>query len=121
MASCDGRTRKPGIQKVTPNGGRASDTLETQPREKHKMNTYRISRNDDKPIKTRKTTDLSACDVAEFLSSVDACLYSIGEYGEDDDCVERLNGEEWIDANVCARCGGITEQGRCECSPGGTI
>lgn len=60
------------------------------------MNTYTISRNDDEPIGMH-TTDLDSDAVLAFLEEVDAYLYSVGEYDEEDECVERLNGQEWLD------------------------
>lgn len=60
------------------------------------MNTYTISRNDDEPIGMH-TTDLDPEAVLAFLEEVDAYLYSVGEYDEEDECVERLNGQEWLD------------------------
>lgn len=60
------------------------------------MSKYTISRNDDEPIGMH-TTDLDAEAVMDFLESVDAYLYSVGEYDEEDEQVERLNGQEWLD------------------------
>jgi hypothetical protein len=59
------------------------------------MSKYTISRNDDEPIGMH-TTDLDAQDVLDFLESVDAYLYSVGEYDEEEEQVERLNGDEWL-------------------------
>ena len=63
------------------------------------MTTFNISRNDDEEIGL-KTTDLDADAVLAFLEEVDAYLYSVGEYDEDEECVERLNGEEWLNQNT---------------------
>lgn len=59
------------------------------------MNTYRISANNDEEI-GQKVTDLDAEAVLAFLEEVDAYLYSVSEWDEDDECVERLNGDEWL-------------------------
>jgi len=59
------------------------------------MNTYRISANNDEEI-GQKVTDLDAESVLAFLEEVDAYLYSVSEWDEDDECVERLNGDEWL-------------------------
>lgn len=60
------------------------------------MSKYTISRNDDEPIGMH-TTDLDAEAVMAFLETVDAYLYSVGEYDDEDEQVERLNGQEWLD------------------------
>jgi hypothetical protein len=60
---------------------------------------YSISSQDDSPIGVC-TTDLDAQEVLSFLSQTDAYLYSVGEYDEDEECVERLNGQEWLDQNT---------------------
>jgi hypothetical protein len=60
------------------------------------MSKFTISRNDSEPIGMR-TTDLDADAVMDFLESVDAYLYSVGEYDDEDEQVERLNGQEWLD------------------------
>lgn len=60
--------------------------------------TYTISHYDDEPIK-EPHEDLSQEDTFNFLMKVDAYLYSVGEYDEDDDQIERLNGEEWLEQN----------------------
>ena len=59
------------------------------------MSKYTISRNDDEPIGMH-TTDIDEQAVLDFLESVDAYLYSVGEYDEDEEQVERLNGDEWL-------------------------
>ena len=59
------------------------------------MNTFCISANNDEEI-GQKTTDLDAESVLSFLEETDAYLYSVGEYNEEDECVERLNGDEWL-------------------------
>lgn len=59
------------------------------------MNTYCISANNGEDI-GQIVTDLDAEAVLAFLEETDAYLYSVGEYDEEDDCVERLNGDEWL-------------------------
>lgn len=43
-----------------------------------------------------RVTDLDASEVLAFLEEVDAYLYSVSEWDDEDECVERLNGEEWL-------------------------
>lgn len=59
------------------------------------MSIYCISRQDGEPIGMR-VTDLDASEVLAFLEEVDAYLYSVSEWDDEDECVERLNGEEWL-------------------------
>jgi len=60
------------------------------------MNTFYISRNDGADI-GQKVSDLDAEAVLAFLEeTADIYLYSVGEYDDDNQRVERLNGEEWL-------------------------
>jgi hypothetical protein len=60
------------------------------------MNTYRISANNNEEI-GQKVVDLDAKAVLAFLEEVDAYLYSVSEWDDEDECVERLNGDEWLE------------------------
>lgn len=60
--------------------------------------TYTISHNYDEEIGMAHE-NLDQEDTFNFLMDVDAYLYSVGEYDEDDNQIERLNGEEWLEQN----------------------
>ena len=61
---------------------------------------FTISRNDNTPI-GMITTNLDSEGVFLFLEEVDApYLYSVGEYDDEDNCIDRLNGEEWLNENT---------------------
>jgi len=68
------------------------------------MNTYRISANNDEEI-GQKVVDLDAEAVLDFLEEVDAYLYSVSEWDGEDECVERLNGDEWLEQKTELRRG----------------
>jgi hypothetical protein len=63
--------------------------------DKMTMMKYTISHNDDEEIGAAHE-DLSEEETLAFLLEVTPYLYSVGGYDEEDDCVERLNGEEWL-------------------------
>lgn len=61
------------------------------------MSKYTISHNNGEEIGVAHV-DLDDESTMNFLEEVaDPYLYSVGEYDEDDECVERLNGQEWLD------------------------
>ena len=59
--------------------------------------TYSISHNEDEEIGAAHT-DLDEESTMNFLMETDAYLYSVAEWdNEEDEIVERLNGQEWLD------------------------
>jgi hypothetical protein len=68
------------------------------------MSTYTISRNDDEPIVGTRVHSIDELEVYRFLEPLmerdEAFLYSVGEYDEDEECVSRMNGEEWMNENT---------------------
>jgi len=59
--------------------------------------TYSIIHNEDEEIGVAHT-DLDEESTMNFLMETDAYLYSVAEWdNEEDEIVERLNGQEWLD------------------------
>jgi hypothetical protein len=57
--------------------------------------TYSISHNEEIGV---AHTDLDEQSTMNFLMGTDAYLYSVAEWdNEEDEIVERLNGQEWLD------------------------
>lgn len=63
------------------------------------MSTYCISHNYDEAI-GMVHEGLDAESTMNFLLEVDAYLYSVSEWDENDDIIGRLNGEEWLNQNT---------------------
>jgi hypothetical protein len=61
--------------------------------------TYCISHNEDEEIGVAHI-DLDKESVFNFLNEAHPELYSVSEWDENDDIVERLNGEEWLQQNT---------------------
>ena len=62
-------------------------------------NTYSISSADGETIATAHT-GLSREEAFALLDEVEASRFSIGEYDDEDECVGRWNGEEWLAENT---------------------
>ena len=57
--------------------------------------TFSISSDDGEEIATIHT-GLCSNEVLAFLEEHEASRFSVAEYDESDDQIERLNGEEWL-------------------------
>ena len=63
---------------------------------KKETNTYTISHNEGEEIGIAHV-DLDEESCMNFLLDTHAELYSVGEYDGEEECVERLNGAEWLE------------------------
>ena len=60
---------------------------------------FTISHNNSEEIGVAHA-DLDDESTMGFLVETDAYLYSVAEWDEDDNLVERLNGEEWLNQHT---------------------